>query len=133
LDDTKHNGSRKDFAQLALAVVTAKANRRAAGKNAKAARLVAHLLPPEGGGRWESPRARAAKLRLRMAQFSRIYNAAYMVRYAQHGRPERRLEYVQKFVAVLEREIQRCEDPEALIFAVADALTAFPTGLPWEG
>jgi hypothetical protein len=89
--------------------------------------------PPPEARRWESPRERAAKLRARMFQFNRIYNAAYMVRYTQHGSPEYRAKQVKKFVAVLRRELENCGDPEALIFAVADAITSFSSGMPWEG
>lgn len=92
--------------------------------------------PPEASpaGRRETPRERAAKLRARMFAFNAIYNAAYMVRYTQHGRPDYRADQVKKFLRVLERELQNCEDPEALIFAIADALTSFPGGgTPWEG
>lgn len=92
-----------------------------------------HLLPPEETGvKWESARTRAAKLRARMLQFNRVYNAAWRVRYFQHGAPAARAEAVEKFVAVIQRELRNCKDPEALIFAIADALSAFPRGAPWE-
>jgi hypothetical protein len=72
-------------------------------------------------------------MRARMFQFSEVYNAAWMVRYAQHGMPEYRAKQVEKFAEVLRRELANCRDPEALLFAVADALTSFPSGTPWEG
>lgn len=84
-------------------------------------------------GRAQSARARAAALRQRMAVFARIYNAAYMVRHSQHGYAQRREEYVMRFVAALIDEMRHCRDFEALIFAVADSITADPLGVPWEG
>lgn len=96
-------------------------------------RLPLHLLPEEPGGLYRSPRERAASLRARMLQFHGIYNAAWHVRYTQHGAPDQRQRKVEQFVKALRRELEGCHDPEALIFAVADSLTAFPRGLPWEG
>lgn len=80
-----------------------------------------------------SRRERAARLRARMAQFSTIYNAGYMVRDAMHGPDERRQDYAWRFLAVLQNEVKTCHDAEALIYAVADAITASPHGVPWEG
>ena len=95
--------------------------------------LLQHLLPEKEGGVYESSRVRSAKLRARMMRFNKIYNAAWMVRHAQHGTPEQREAKVREFINVLRRELEKCRDPEALIFAVADSITAFPHGLPWEG
>lgn len=83
--------------------------------------------------RRESPRERAQELRGRMGKFHEIYNAACMLRSAQHSSDGNKTEQVQKFIAVLRRAIDQGNDPEALIFAVADAITAFPYGVPWEG
>lgn len=90
-------------------------------------------LPPVSFERWQSRRARAAALRERMQFFSAIYNAAWMVRDSQHGSADRRDLCIRRFVAVLIRELRDCRDPEALIFAVADSITASALGVPWEG
>lgn len=89
------------------------------------------VLPRDDEPR-ESSRIRAARLRARMLHFHDIYNAAWFVRMAQHGAPGYHRQKVERFVSVLKRELAECRDPEALIFAVADSLTAFPRGLPWE-
>lgn len=94
--------------------------------------LAAHLLPEEEGGLYESSRVRSAKLRARMLQFHKIYNAAWHVRYAQHGSQDYRDRHIAHFVYVLKSALKNCEDPEALLYAIADALTAYPRGLPWE-
>jgi hypothetical protein len=90
------------------------------------------LLPNDDGKSCESPKMRAVKLRARMLQFNGIYNAAWFVRMAEHGAPDYRAEKVARFLNALKRELENCRDPEALIFAIADSLTAFPRGLPWE-
>lgn len=82
--------------------------------------------------RWNA-RRRAADLRARMAGFSGIYNAAWMVRYSQCGDSARRERAARDFCQVLAKELTKCTDPEALIFAVADSITCSPHGLPWEG
>ncbi len=115
----------KDFPQFAFWIVEDEEQK------AEDARTE-HLREPDAG-RYESPRVRAVKLRARMLQYHSIYNAAWNVRSAQHGRCEYRTEKIEKFVEILRSELARCEDPEALIYAVADALTAYPRGLPWEG
>lgn len=76
---------------------------------------------------------RAVKLRARMSKFSEIYHAAWMVRYTQHSIPEVRQAKVEKFMHALRSAMENCRDPEALMFAVADAITSFPYGVPWEG
>lgn len=80
----------------------------------------------------ESSRVRAEKLRARMLVFRDIYNTAYFVRMAQHGAPDYRREKVETFTATLRRTLEHCSDEEALIYAIADALTAYPHGLPWD-
>ena len=72
-------------------------------------------------------------MRARMLKFDEIYNAAWMLRSAQHGSEDNKNERVQKLIAVLKGAIEKGDDPEALIFAVADSMTAFPYGVPWEG
>lgn len=76
---------------------------------------------------------RAVKLRARMSKFSAIYQAAWMVRYTQHSNPEVRQAKVEMFMRTLRSAMEKCRDQEALMFAVADALTSFPYGVPWEG
>jgi type I site-specific restriction endonuclease len=92
---------------------------------------MAHLDELDDKAR-ESPHVRAVKLRARMRQYSSIYNAAWHVRAAQHGAPEQRARKIADFVRVLRAELERTKDQEAFIYAVADALTAYPRGLPWE-
>lgn len=89
-----------------------------------------HLL---AAGRYVSRRERAAVLHLRMQEFSEIYHAAWHVRATQFGSGELHQEKIGAFIGVLKQELTNCQDPEALIFAVAEALTAFPYNLPWEG
>lgn len=90
-------------------------------------------FPGEKAEKYQSPHVRAIKLRARMAEFTEIYQAAWMVRHAQHGKPEYRQAKVEKFMCALKTEMENCRDKEALMFAVADAITAFPYGVPWEG
>lgn len=92
-------------------------------------------FPGEGRGKQkrESSRVRVLKLRARMSEFTAIYQAAWMVRYTQHAKPVVRQATAEAFMRTLKMEMKNCRDPEALIFAVADAITAFPYGLPWEG
>lgn len=102
---------------------------------AAAAKLIALRLGgalEERDGARESPHVRAVKLRARMLFFHDLYNSAWFVRMAQHGAVEFRRQKVQNFAAVLRRELEHCKDEEALIYAVADALTAYPRGLPWD-
>ena len=103
--------------------------------SAAAAKLLAlrlgGVLDPHEEHR-ESSRARAIKLRARMLQFHNIYGAAWHVRASQHGAPDYRRRKVENFMVELRRALEHCGDDEALIFAIADSLTAFPHGLPWE-
>lgn len=98
------------------------------------------LLPPElpaaltgaeldGRAGWKS---RAIRLRDRMKAFTAIYNAAWHVRDSYYGAQLRRQENVWRFVNVVVAELRSCRDFEALIYAVADSLTASPHGVPWE-
>ncbi len=77
-------------------------------------------------------RARAARLRQRMAVFSDIYNSGWHIRNSWGATSLRRQELAWEFAKVLARELQRRRDYEALIYAVADALTCSPHGVPWE-
>lgn len=77
-------------------------------------------------------RGRARDLRERMSRFSSIYNAAWLVRDSWHGSELRKQEYVWKFVQALVAELQRGEDLEALIYAVADSLSCASSGVPWQ-
>jgi DNA-binding transcriptional regulator YiaG len=77
-------------------------------------------------------RGRVRQLQERMSVFSSIYNAVWLVRHSWYGPAMQRQEYVWQFVNVLARELQDCHDYEALIYAVADALTCSPHGVPWE-
>lgn len=82
--------------------------------------------------RWRSRRERSNELRARMAAFSAIYNAGYIVRDAYFGPDQRQRETVMQFIAVLLQELRATSDYEACLFAVADALYASPLGVPWE-
>jgi len=104
-----------------------------AGTNSPILPLDSEMPPVNFEGRWESKRTRAAKLRERMQCFPSIYNAAWMVRDSWHGSAHRRDECMRRLVAVFLSELKECRDVEALIFAVADAITASAHGVPWEG
>jgi hypothetical protein len=90
------------------------------------------LPPVHFAGRYRSRRERAAELRERMACFSTIYNAGWLVRDAQSGPTQRLDEAMMRFVAVLLQEMRTCRDFEALIYAVADTITCSRHGVPWE-
>lgn len=125
MNDTTARNTRKNFSKFAFEIVEDEVEKADDAH-------IQHLVDQDHAG-YESPRARAIKLRARMLQFHSIYNAAWHVRFAQHGRPLFRTDKIAEFVEVLRRDLEHCEDPEALIYAVADALTAYPRGLPWEG
>ncbi len=74
-----------------------------------------------------------AGLRERMLKFSNIYNAAWMVRHYQRGAPQSLAGAINRFCSVLEQELEKATDNEALIYAVAESLTLSPHGMPWEG
>ena len=94
------------------------------------ARLKSALDYPRGT--IESSTMRAARLRARMARFKAIYNAAWFVRAAQHGAPANLQKKIKRLMNALRRELENCQDDEALLYAIADALTA-DSRLPWEG
>lgn len=77
-------------------------------------------------------RERARALHARMAAFSSIYNAGYMLRDAYFATDEQRHEKAMIFIAAMLQEMRRAEDLEALLFSIADALYASPLGVPWE-
>lgn len=91
-------------------------------------------LPPVSlEGRWMSRRERAAQVRERMQRFSAIYNAGWLMRDTYFGPAQRREQYAVRFIAVLLQEMRSTRDYEALLYAVADALTCSSLGVPWEG
>ena len=67
-----------------------------------------------------------------MHKFSEIYNAGWAVRNAYFGPDQRRHDMMMRFLAALLLALQTSQDYEALIYAVADTLTASPHGVPWE-
>jgi hypothetical protein len=77
-------------------------------------------------------RQRVAELQARMLRFSAVYNAATVLRDAWHGSAGRRHECVVALAAVVARELQQTQDPEALLYALADSLYCSPHGVPWE-
>jgi transcriptional regulator with XRE-family HTH domain len=89
--------------------------------------------PVRHEGRFRSRRERANLLRERMEAFSAIYNAGWLVRDAYFGSDQRLREKVMAFIAVLLQELRATQDFEACLFAVADALYASPSGVPWDG
>jgi transcriptional regulator with XRE-family HTH domain len=93
---------------------------------------LAELLPRIALESRAGYRGRVRQLQERMSVFSSIYNGAWLVRDSWYGPAMRRQECVWRFVNVLARELQDCHDYEALIYAVADALTCSPHGVPWE-
>jgi len=86
----------------------------------------------EPAPRWRGKRERVNELRERMATFSSIYNQGYMVRNAYFDSDERLRKIVMEFIAVMLQELRATQDYEALLFAIADALYASPSGVPWE-
>jgi hypothetical protein len=83
-------------------------------------------------GRFRSRRERAAEMQERMSKFSAVYNAGWMVRNYYFGPEHRQREAAQKLVAVFLQELGLTDDYEALLFALGDALTCSPHGVPWE-
>lgn len=82
--------------------------------------------------RFRSRRERANELQARMRAFAPIYNAGWLVRDAYFGPDARRRQNVMDFIGVLVQMMRGTDDYEALLFAVADALYASPSGVPWE-
>ena len=86
----------------------------------------------QGERRFRSSRERANELRERMAKFSRIYNAGWMVRNAYYGPTARQDEAVKVLIAAMIEELRTTSDYTACMFALADALYASPSGVPWD-
>lgn len=87
------------------------------------------LLSPRRIGR----RERAAALEQRMLRFSGVYNAAALLRDSWHGAEARREECARGLASAVLVALQAPGvDAEAVLYAVADALTASPLGTPWE-
>lgn len=78
-------------------------------------------------------RQRAAALKIRMASFSGIYNAGWLMRYTVHGAHSQRQKAIHDFCEAVAVAFQQSDDKEALLYAIADTLTCGPHGLPWEG
>jgi hypothetical protein len=75
----------------------------------------------------------AVRLRDRMKQHRAIYNAAWFVRHSEATAQEYREEKMREFWQTCMTEFQNCGDIEAFTYAVADALTCYRYGFPWEG
>ena len=82
--------------------------------------------------RFVSRRQRAMELEARMLKLSSIYNAAALLRDSWHGPAARRMHCAKQWAEVVAQELQRGSDPEAAVYAVADALYCSPLGVPWE-
>jgi DNA-binding transcriptional regulator YiaG len=129
--------ARGELAPLGINPATGK-RRQSTGRYPKSGFLSPILKPDDSTprvsleGRFKSRRERANELRDRMARFSAIYNAGYMVRNAYFGLDARQEDTVKQFIAVLLSELRSTSDYTACLFAVADALYASPSGVPWD-
>lgn len=85
------------------------------------------------GARARRGRQYAVRMRVRMHRFSKIYNAAWFVRHVESAEQSYRDQKMQEFWRVCVQELSDCKDIEAFTYAVADALTAYRYGFPWEG
>lgn len=75
----------------------------------------------------------AVRLRDRMKQHRAVYNAAWFVRHSEATAQEYREEKMHEFWQTCMAEFRNCSDIEAFTYAVADALTCYRYGFPWEG
>ncbi len=75
----------------------------------------------------------AVRMRDRMKRFRSIYNAAWYVRHAENQEPIYREQKMREFWDACRKELDGCRDIEAFTYAVADALTCYRMGYPWEG
>lgn len=75
----------------------------------------------------------AIKLRDRMKKFKSVYNAAWFVRHAESAQREYMEKKMREFWSASLKELENCKDIEAFTYAVADSLTAYRHGFPWEG
>jgi len=80
-----------------------------------------------------SGRQSAVQLRDRMKNFKAIYSAAWFVRHAEVKDQDYREQKMREFWNACRKELDGCEDIEAFTYAVADALTCYRSGFPWEG
>lgn len=92
------------------------------------AQLAAKLVPDASLGY----RGRVLHMQARMQAFSSVYNAAWHVRNSWFGPTMRQQESVWRLVNEMVRELRNCADFEALLYALADALTLSPQGVPWK-
>jgi hypothetical protein len=84
-------------------------------------------------GRSRRGRQYAVRMRDRMKRFGSIYNAAWFVRHAENQEPDYRKQKMREFWEACRKELDGCRDIEAFTYAVADALTCYRMGYPWEG
>lgn len=104
-------------------------------KSGTATRLLdpaAPMPPVDLSGRFRSRRERANELKERMAAFSRIYNAGWMLRDSYFGPDARRLDMAERLLRTFAEELKHSEDFEACLYALADAVTCGSHGVPWE-
>ncbi|MBI3916247.1 MAG: hypothetical protein HY322_04505 [Betaproteobacteria bacterium] len=100
---------------------------------------LAESLPDQGtpdqieAARERRGRQHAVRLRDRMKKFAAVYNTAWFVRHSEVQAREYREQKMRAFWAACRQELEACEDIEAFTYAVADALTAYRYGFPWEG
>ena len=89
---------------------------------------------PEQKQRLRTAQGRTFKLRLRarMKQFQSVYNKGWFVRHSEFQERQYREKMMREFWAACQEELQGCSDIEAFTYAVADALTAYRYGVPWE-
>lgn len=78
-------------------------------------------------------RGYAVRLRNRMKKYQAVYNAAWFIRHAESTERHYREQKMRAFWNVCVKEFEHCNDIEAFTYAVADALTSYRFGFPWEG
>lgn len=78
-------------------------------------------------------RGYAVRLRDRMKKYQAVYNAAWFIRHAESTERHYREQKMRAFWNVCVKEFEHCNDIEAFTYAVADALTCYRFGFPWEG
>lgn len=78
-------------------------------------------------------RQHALRLRDRMKRFRSVYNKAWFVRHAEMQERHYREQKMHEFWEACQKELADCKDIEAFTYAVADALTSYRYGFPWEG
>ena len=102
--------------------------------NGKYSPIIRHsdTAPITFDGRFRNRRERAVEMRERMQQFAEIYNAGWALRDAYFGPDQRRERAMMKFLATMLDALRTTDDYEALIYAIADTVTASKHGVPWE-